>query len=186
MSRSREGLTLVNDETKPQFTNELRAWIQLWRHHEGIFTINQQELAERMHINKQALNDWVQGRTIPNSESCRLIAQFFGLDEDLVLFTAGRPTFPVVLSAIETLRHGWREGGFIYSALKLTQERRWRFSHSPWKERAEFELDRGWKKGMNERQIHDLALTLAILIERWATDPQREVPLYQRQVAMSA
>lgn len=183
MSRSREGLTLVNDVTKPKFTNEFRSWIQAWMQQQGVLTLNQTELAERMGIDKQLLSRWLHGTGRPNPDSCRMLARFFGLNEDYVLMAAGRPTFNDLISAVEQHRFDWQDGQQIYNALKATQERMWRFSPSMWKVRAERDFQQGWSSDFSERELHAFAFDIAQIIFAWKIDQMRDVPFSQRALS---
>jgi transcriptional regulator with XRE-family HTH domain len=191
MATTQENMRLYETGKIPKgtFQSEFIAWMEHFAEQKygGRYRLfwTESDIARDLATSRMNVARWVNG-DVPDATFCRRIARVFGLNEDMVLYTAGHMTFANLLSEIERLRFDWRDGAYIYSALKVTQNRLWRFSTSPWKERAELELDRGWKHGLKEKQIHDLALTVAILIERWATDPQREVPLYQRQVALSA
>lgn len=191
MATTQENMRLYETGRLPlgTFQAEFIAWMTAYAEpkYGGRYRLfwNETTIARDLETTRQNVSRWMDGY-VPDPYFCRKIGRVFGINEDLVLYAAGHATFAGLIEDIEPYRYTWQDSRFITSALQLTQVRRWRFSQSPWKERAEYELDRGWKRGLKEKQLHDLALTVAILIERWASDPEREVPLYQRQVAMSA
>ena len=76
----------------------------------------QEELAEKLHVTRQAVGHYESGRTVPDVETCRRLAEVFGVSLEVVLEGEGEPApaprwipwltlgtaglFPLVRSAI--------------------------------------------------------------------------------------
>lgn len=51
----------------------------------------QEELAEKLHVTRQAVGHYESGRTVPDVETCRRLAEHFGVELEVVLEGEGEP-----------------------------------------------------------------------------------------------
>lgn len=95
--------------------NEVCKTIKLLRTEKGI---NQEQLAERLHVTRQAVSSWETGKTQPDIETMKQIAEYFDVSVERLIY--GReyrePTS-------DEVKHVWRRGrlhlAVTYSPEKL-------------------------------------------------------------------
>ena len=51
----------------------------------------QEQLAEQLHLTRQAVSHYESGRTVPDIDTCRRLAELFGVELEVVLEGEGEP-----------------------------------------------------------------------------------------------
>lgn len=85
--------------------NEVKKTIKQLRKDKGI---NQEQLAEQLHVTRQAVSNWETGKTQPDIETLTGIAEFFGVSLEYLIY--GRE--PATNSGEEVHRWVWDRGRF--------------------------------------------------------------------------
>ena len=80
--------------------------------------INQEQLAEQLHVTRQAVSNWETGKTQPDIETLTSIAEYFGVSLEYLIY--GKE--PVTDSGEEVHRWVWDRGRF-HLALNWYPER---------------------------------------------------------------
>jgi len=81
-------------------------------------SLNQEQLAEQLHVTRQAVSNWENGKTQPDIETLTRIAEFFGVSVEYLIY--GKE--PKTVSGEEVHRWEWNRGR-IHFALNWYPER---------------------------------------------------------------
>ena len=73
--------------------------------------MNQDQLAEQLHVTRQAVSNWETGKTQPDIDTLTSIAEFFGVSVEYLIY--GKE--PVTDSGEEVHRWVWDRGRFHFS-----------------------------------------------------------------------
>ena len=73
--------------------------------------INQEQLAEQLHVTRQAVSNWETGKTQPDIDTLTSIAEFFGVSVEYLIY--GKE--PVTDSGEEVHRWVWDRGRFHFA-----------------------------------------------------------------------
>ena len=73
--------------------------------------INQEQLAEQLHVTRQAVSNWETGKTQPDIETLTSIAEYFGVSLEYLIY--GKE--PVTDSGEEVHRWVWDRGRFHFA-----------------------------------------------------------------------
>ena len=82
--------------------NEVSTTIKLLRIEKGI---NQEQLAEQLHVTRQAVSSWETGKTQPDIDTVPRIAEYFDVSVERLIY--GRE---YKAPASDEVRHVWRRG----------------------------------------------------------------------------
>ena len=63
--------------------NKVATTIKVLRMEKGI---NQEQLAEQLHVTRQAVSSWETGKTQPDIETLKAIAEYFGVDLERLIY----------------------------------------------------------------------------------------------------
>lgn len=89
MAMGGEGTAPLQDEDDRGFGR----WLTALLHAHGIKAI---ELARRLGVQRSQVSKWTTGRSVPDSVSCRLIAEALNIDAAEVLYAAGHLDAPAI------------------------------------------------------------------------------------------
>jgi transcriptional regulator with XRE-family HTH domain len=64
-------------------TNKVKTMIKLFRTEKGM---NQEQLAERLHVTRQAVSNWETGKTQPDIETLTQLAECFGVSVEQLIY----------------------------------------------------------------------------------------------------
>ena len=73
--------------------------------------MNQEQLAEQLHVTRQAVSNWENGKTQPDIETLTQIAEFFGVSVEYLIY--GKE--PSTDSGEEVHRWVWNRGRFHFA-----------------------------------------------------------------------
>lgn len=73
--------------------------------------LNQEQLAEQLHVTRQAVSNWENGKTQPDIEMLMKIAEFFGVSVEYLIY--GKE--PATDSGEEVHRWVWKRGRFHFA-----------------------------------------------------------------------
>lgn len=73
--------------------------------------MNQEQLAEQLHVTRQAVSNWENGKTQPDIETLMQIAEFFGVSVEYLIY--GKE--PTTDSGEEVRRWVWNRGRFHFA-----------------------------------------------------------------------
>ena len=85
--------------------NKVKTTIRRLRQDRGI---NQEQLAEQLHVTRQAVSNWETNKTQPDIETLTQIAEYFGVSVEYLIY--GKE--PVTDSGEEVHRWVWDRGRF--------------------------------------------------------------------------
>lgn len=68
--------------------NEVKTTIKQLRKEKGI---NQEQLAEALHVTRQAVSNWENGKTQPDIETLTQIAEFFDVSVEKLIYGKAKP-----------------------------------------------------------------------------------------------
>ena len=68
--------------------NEVKTTIRQLRQEKGI---NQEQLAEQLHVTRQAVSNWENGKTQPDIETLSQIAEFFEVSVEKLIYGKEKP-----------------------------------------------------------------------------------------------
>ena len=95
--------------------------------------LSQEELAEKIHVTRQAVSRWETGETVPNTETLKLLSKFFdvsintllGSPRKLICQCCGMPLDDSTISKEpdgtfneEYCKWCYTDGGFVYTSLE--------------------------------------------------------------------
>lgn len=63
--------------------NKIHSTIRLLRMEKGV---SQEQLAEQLHVTRQAVSDWETGKTQPEIETLKRIAEYFGVSVERLIY----------------------------------------------------------------------------------------------------
>ena len=68
--------------------NEVKTTIKQLRQEKGI---NQEQLAEQLHVTRQAVSNWENGKTQPDIETLTQIAEYFDVSVERLIYGRAKP-----------------------------------------------------------------------------------------------
>jgi len=88
--------------------NKVQSTIKRLRQDKGM---NQEQLAEQLHVTRQAISNWETGKTQPDIETLTKIAEYFEVSAEYLIY--GKE--PVSSSGEEVHRWVWNRGRFHFA-----------------------------------------------------------------------